>query len=72
MPRYEVQTYTLCDGWINCWSVDETPHTFATRQEAEKELREHLADIKQEILDCERELDEGYDEGEFQIVECAA
>ena len=39
-PRYEVQHFTLCDGWINTWSYSEQikegifielPETFATR-----------------------------------------
>lgn len=33
MTHYIVETYTLCDGWINCWSIiedddSETPQTF--------------------------------------------
>lgn len=49
MGHWEVQTYTLCDGWVNCWTVSEgnedpKPHVFATRDEAAKELREYVAD----------------------------
>lgn len=41
--RYEVQTWTLCDGWMNTWSIIEEagdniftdiPETFPTREEA--------------------------------------
>lgn len=43
-PRWEVQQYTLCDGWTNTWSEDGRPLTFATRREAEAELKEFLTD----------------------------
>ena len=43
---YEVQTYTLCDGWINTWSdsLDDTLVTFATREAAQAELDEYLSE----------------------------
>ena len=25
---YVIETYTLCDGWTNLWSVDGVPETF--------------------------------------------
>lgn len=68
--RYEVHTWTLCQGWINCWSVcalDETPHTFKTIEAAQAELNEFLADIEAEINSGEREPEEGYDPEEFRI-----
>ena len=67
--KFAVQTYTLCDGFVNCWSIDEQPHLFDTRAEAEKELAEHPADIQSEIDTGEREADEGYDPDDFMIVE---
>ena len=36
--RFEVQHFTLCDGWINCWTEDEKPLTFASYAEAEADL----------------------------------
>jgi hypothetical protein len=69
---YEVQTYTLCDGWINTWSVEEDgisyPETFASRKEAEAAL-DVMADIQAEIDAGERAPDEGYSCEEFAIVE---
>lgn len=46
---YEVQHFTLCDGWINVWSdIDEegneTPSVYATEQDAKKALDEYLFD----------------------------
>jgi hypothetical protein len=44
---YEVQTYTLCDGWINMWTEDDTILTFDTHEGAEIALKEHLEDLAQ-------------------------
>ena len=36
--KYEVQTYTLCDGFINTWSDDdEGPVQFDTQAQAQAE-----------------------------------
>lgn len=70
--RYEVQHYTLCQGWINTWLEDDKPMTFATREDAERELADFLADIDAEIKSGEREADNGYDASEFEIVEVRA
>lgn len=47
---FEVQTYTICDGWTNCWSEEgsdgvERPVTFDTEQEAEDAILEFFADL---------------------------
>lgn len=77
-PRYEVQHFTLCDGWINTWSYSaeilkgrfiEFPETFASREEAREALDEFLADIQEEIHAGQREADEGYDPDDFRIAE---
>jgi hypothetical protein len=40
---YEIQTFTLCDGFINTWSDDnENPLTFETLQAARKALAAYL------------------------------
>ena len=42
---YEVQTYTLCAGWINLWTDDgNTLVTFETLEDAQKELDGFLKD----------------------------
>ena len=72
---FEVQHYTLCDGWVNCWTVYEEgdqigkPQTFATEAEAQAEIDEFFADIEEQIASGEREPDEGYDRDDFRIVE---
>ncbi|MDZ4138581.1 MAG: hypothetical protein U1D66_06840 [Erythrobacter sp.] len=40
-------THTLCDGWVNTWTVTEPgkpehPETFATREEADQALADYL------------------------------
>ena len=43
---YEVQTYTVCDGWVNCWTIeDEKPEVFDTPHEAEAAIYEFFADL---------------------------
>ena len=46
---WEVRTFTLCDGWVNTWSITENgqaprPETFATREDAEAALADFLAE----------------------------
>jgi hypothetical protein len=40
---YEVQTEML-GGWENCWTENDKPATFASREEAEAAIEEHIAD----------------------------
>lgn len=35
------------NGWENVWQLDDQPHTFATREEAEAELSEHFEDMQE-------------------------
>jgi hypothetical protein len=72
MKRYEVQQFTLCDGWINTWNEydddnNEIPLVFDSYEEAEEELENNL-------LDCVKEFRRGniespYEAEEFRIVE---
>ncbi len=64
---YEIQTYTLCQGWINCWTIDEQPQTFATRAEAQAELDTFFDGI----TSGERAANQGYDRKDFRIVQTA-
>lgn len=47
---YEVQHFTLCDGWVNTWRIEAEdghgfPETFSTREAAEAALEEFFTDI---------------------------
>jgi hypothetical protein len=50
MPlMYEVEHYTLGQGWINCWTTyddhgNPEPTRFQTREEAADDLRQFLAE----------------------------
>ncbi len=56
-PRYTVLTYTLIDGWVNCWSEDGEPLTFATIEEAEAEIEEYLDALAEVAENSGREYD---------------
>ena len=43
---YEIQTFTLCDGWVNTWHTNGKPTVFKSFGEALDELNEHLANLK--------------------------
>ncbi|MBU2582732.1 MAG: hypothetical protein KJ622_13550 [Alphaproteobacteria bacterium] len=66
--RWEVQHYTLCNGWVNTWFIDDMPETFATRDEAQAELDEFFSDVAHEIACGDRLPDEGYVPDDFRIV----
>jgi len=52
--HYEIQHYTLIDGWINTWAYAEGdgvmhPETFATADEAQAALDEFFEDLEEEV-----------------------
>lgn len=49
LMTYEVQTYTVCDGWINTWHVDDEPQFFDTVEEAKTELEDFLDDVAEAV-----------------------
>tara|TARA_R100000789_G_scaffold98887_2_gene103816 strand:- start:440 stop:670 length:231 start_codon:yes stop_codon:yes gene_type:complete len=73
---YIVETYTLCDGWVNTWHIEEngvvSPETFPTRAAAQAALDEFFAEIAEEIGIGQRAPDEGYDRDEFRIAKVGA
>jgi hypothetical protein len=64
--RYEVQHDTLCQGWVNVWSEESVPLTFADKAEAERELDEFLEDAVEEHR--RGHLEEAYRREEFRVV----
>ena len=71
--RYEVQHYTWGDSWVNTWTecsirkgAKPKPVTFATRKEAQAELDEFFADVKEAVK--AGNMDSGYGRDEFRIV----
>ena len=72
--RYEVQHFTLCDGWVNTWSDydedgNETPSTYDSFEDALNELDSFLDD-EQEAFE-EGNIESPYDRDEFRIAEVA-
>jgi hypothetical protein len=70
---FEVQIFTICDGWINNWSTTDAhgsrTEAFESYAAAEAEINEYLDDSQLEIQAGERSADEGYDRKDFRIVE---
>ena len=64
--RYEVQTLFM-DTWENCWTDgDGNPVTYATREEAEQAIAEHLGEVN-ELVAC-GDMVGGYEADEFRVV----
>ncbi|MEW5906868.1 MAG: hypothetical protein AB1734_08845 [Elusimicrobiota bacterium] len=69
---YEILQYSLCDGWVNnLLDGGGKPCVFATLREAVAELQGEFDDWTAEIESGERDADDGYNIGAFQI-KCAA
>ena len=64
MNRYEVHTYTMCQGWINCWSVTENGIETADTYETIEECR---AEIKDCVETGNAESDGGYDYDDYRV-----
>jgi hypothetical protein len=65
--RYQIEHFTLCDGWGNSWRDDSaTPVTFASYDEAIKELNEYFSELSEEV---ESGFIEDYNMSDFRIAE---
>jgi hypothetical protein len=71
MSLYEVQEFTVFDGWINNWTHtqdgSEEPVYFNSREGAEIELDEFFADMAKEVI--EGNMADVPDRETFRIVE---
>jgi hypothetical protein len=71
--RYEIQHYTLCDGWINTWTIEQDgdyePEYFDTREDAEIALQDFLNDEHEAFQ--QGWIESKYGADEFRIVEIA-
>ena len=67
MKRYAIETQFI-NTWENCWTDGEgRPVTFATKQEAQAELRQHLADMAQ--AEADGDISDAMSADEFRIAE---
>jgi hypothetical protein len=65
--RYQIETFTLCDGWVNTWRDDtDAPVTFESYDEALKELNEYFSELSEEVQ--KGQLDD-YSMSDFRIAE---
>lgn len=55
--RFVVLTNTIAEGWVNCWSEDDEPLTFATFEEAQEEVGDHLDSLAEMVTESGREFD---------------
>ena len=69
MSQYEVQHYTLCGGWVNCWTDGETnaPSVFNSYQEAKDELDDFFEQEYEAYFNGW--IEDMYDRDEYRIVE---
>jgi hypothetical protein len=65
--KYVVEHQTLCDGWINTWSVDDEPEVFNSYEEAQNALDWFLKEEKKAFK--RGEIDNMYEADEFRISE---
>lgn len=68
MKQYEIQEWTMMQGWTNCLSNDdELPLLFRTRSMAEDELEWHIREL-QTAWEC-GEIENEPDRADYRIVE---
>ena len=70
--KYEIQTFTLCDGWVNTWTNydendNEIPSTYDTYSHAQSDLHAYLKDELREYQSGN--IDSPSDVDDFRIVE---
>ena len=68
LMSYQIETYTLCGGWVNIWSDDDVPVIFDTYAAALAELAEYLAELAHAVK--VGHLDD-YNPDDYRIVEMA-
>jgi len=72
-PGYVVVQWTAFQGWINTWTIiedsgSESPEIFATIEDAQSALDEHLAHMQAERDAGERDPDSGDFDGDLRIM----
>lgn len=65
--RYHVLHFTVCDGWVNTWLVNDQPETFATCEEAQAEIDAFLVELEADVATGDLPPDHGYSADEFRI-----
>jgi hypothetical protein len=71
--HFEVEHYTLLNGWINCWTTtdengNETPTRYDKFEDALNDLDELFDEVEAEIVSGYREPDMRYEDSDYMIV----
>ena len=69
---YEVHTWSLCEGWVNCWIVtdekgNDQPDSYPSIEAAQAEIDEIFEEIEYQVKSGERLPDEGFDRDDYRI-----
>jgi hypothetical protein len=69
--KYEIQTFTLCDGWVNTWTHydendNEIPSTYDAYSHAQSDLHTYLKDELREYQSGN--IESPSDVNDFRIV----
>ena len=67
--RYEVRTYTICDGWVNCWLLNDKPQTFESEAAAWAEIDDLIADLALMAAEEGEEFDADSEGEQFRVEE---
>lgn len=69
MPKFEIQHFTLCDGWINTWSDGETgkPTIYDDYDQAKADLADFLDQEDEAYFNGY--IEDRYHADEFRIME---
>ena len=75
MSKFEIQHFTLCDGWINTWTItnedgQDMPEYFDSYKDAEEDLMQFLMDEDEAYANGY--IESRYKSDEFRIVEVQA
>jgi hypothetical protein len=72
MPKFEVQTHTICDGWVNTWTTtddsgQELPEYFDSFEDAHNEIEDFIISTEEAYLFGY--MEDRYFHDDFKIVE---
>jgi hypothetical protein len=67
MPKFEIQHFTICDGWVNTWTSDGEPEYFDSFEDALEELYQFLFDTDEAHFNGY--IEDRYLRRDFKIVE---
>lgn len=68
--KFEIQTNTFCDGWINTFTEDDKPVFFDSEDKAQEYLAEFLADVQEAVQ--EGFIDDEYNPEDYRIIKVTA